>query len=235
MPTGFLGGLYAFARDGFELFFRRRPCPLDTLLPQLWRSNHTAIRKIPETIGAFDQSHYGRMIAPNVSFSTNVLSKITVRRRACIFCVPVLATAVAIAVTSNAATATAPQLVVRPVRATGVIRAVRSVTVLVPFIEGQGGNLSLATLAENGALVNTGDTLATFSTGQMSSNFCAMPRLNSKTSRARSKRKGGASQQRRKAHRRSPAGRGGPQESRNRKPQGPGSERHRSGENQVRS
>lgn len=50
----------------------------------------------------------------------------------------------------------------RPVRATGVIRAVNSVTVMVPRTEGQGGNLSLATIAENGAMVSPGDSLATF-------------------------------------------------------------------------
>jgi multidrug resistance efflux pump len=50
----------------------------------------------------------------------------------------------------------------RPVRATGTIRAVKSVTVMVPRIEGQGGNLTLATIAENGALVKVGDSLATF-------------------------------------------------------------------------
>ncbi|HKD10323.1 MAG TPA: efflux RND transporter periplasmic adaptor subunit [Bryobacteraceae bacterium] len=50
----------------------------------------------------------------------------------------------------------------RTVRATGTIRAVNSVTVLVPRIEGQGGNLSLATLAENGSMVSPGDSIATF-------------------------------------------------------------------------
>lgn len=54
--------------------------------------------------------------------------------------------------------ATAPH----PVRATGIIRAVHSVTVLVPRTEGQGGNLSLATIAENGTIVSPGDSLATF-------------------------------------------------------------------------
>jgi multidrug resistance efflux pump len=48
------------------------------------------------------------------------------------------------------------------VRATGIIRAVHSQTVLVPRIEGLGGNLTLATLAENGAMVAPGDVLATF-------------------------------------------------------------------------
>jgi HlyD family secretion protein len=48
------------------------------------------------------------------------------------------------------------------VRATGMIRAVHSQTVLVPRIEGLGGNLTLATLAENGSIVSPGDSLATF-------------------------------------------------------------------------
>lgn len=48
------------------------------------------------------------------------------------------------------------------VRATGIIRAVHSQTVLVPRIEGLGGNLTLAVLAENGAMVSPGDPLATF-------------------------------------------------------------------------
>ena len=107
------------------------------------------------------------MIAPNVSFSSNVLTETTVPRRASTLWVPILAMAVAViftsnAVTSNAATSHASPASVHPVRATGVIRAVNSVTVLVPLIEGQGGNLTLATLAENGALVNAGDSLATF-------------------------------------------------------------------------
>ena len=48
------------------------------------------------------------------------------------------------------------------VRATGVVRAVKSITVVVPRIEGQGGNLTLATLADNGVSVAPGATLATF-------------------------------------------------------------------------
>ena len=48
------------------------------------------------------------------------------------------------------------------VRATGIIRAIRSQTVLVPRIEGLGGNLTLAVLAENGALVEPGAPLAVF-------------------------------------------------------------------------
>lgn len=132
---------------------RRYPFQIDDFLPQLWCSNHTATREIPETIIASNQSHYGRVIAPNVSFGSNVLTETTVTRRACILLVPILAAA---------ATSTAPRRAAHPIRATGIIRAVNSVTVLVPFIEGQGGNLSLATLAENGALVNAGDSLATF-------------------------------------------------------------------------
>jgi multidrug resistance efflux pump len=50
----------------------------------------------------------------------------------------------------------------RSVRATGVVRAVNSIPVMVPRIEGQGGQLTLATLAENGATVAIGDSLATF-------------------------------------------------------------------------
>jgi HlyD family secretion protein len=50
----------------------------------------------------------------------------------------------------------------RHVRATGVIQAVRSYAVQVPKIEGQGGNLTLATLVENGVPVKPGDVLATF-------------------------------------------------------------------------
>ena len=51
---------------------------------------------------------------------------------------------------------------VRSVRATGVVRAVHSVMVQVPRIEGQGGNLTLATLIENGKVVPVGELLATF-------------------------------------------------------------------------
>src|SRR5258708_7948813 len=57
------------------------------------------------------------------------------------------------------AAATAPR---RSVRATGTIRAVKSVTIMVPRIEGQGGNLTLATISENGATVSLGESLATF-------------------------------------------------------------------------
>jgi hypothetical protein len=48
------------------------------------------------------------------------------------------------------------------VRATGMIRAVHSQTILVPRIEGVGGNQTIAALAENGSIVSPGDTLAMF-------------------------------------------------------------------------
>ncbi|HEY7336571.1 MAG TPA: efflux RND transporter periplasmic adaptor subunit [Bryobacteraceae bacterium] len=50
----------------------------------------------------------------------------------------------------------------RRVRATGTVRAVRSMLIQVPRIEGQGGNLTLATLVENGAKVPTGELIASF-------------------------------------------------------------------------
>jgi HlyD family secretion protein len=54
------------------------------------------------------------------------------------------------------------------VRATGVVRAVHSVMVQVPRIEGQGGNLTLAALIENGKVVPVGELLATFDrTGEL--------------------------------------------------------------------
>ena len=48
------------------------------------------------------------------------------------------------------------------VRATGMIRAVHSQTILVPRIEGVGGNQTIAAIADNGAMVSPGDTLAMF-------------------------------------------------------------------------
>jgi HlyD family secretion protein len=48
------------------------------------------------------------------------------------------------------------------VRATGTIRAVHSVLVQVPRIEGQGGNITLARLVPNGVIVKNGDLLAEF-------------------------------------------------------------------------
>jgi len=50
----------------------------------------------------------------------------------------------------------------RTVRATGLVRAVTSATVLVPRIEGLGGSLTLVTMVENGALLEKGAVIATF-------------------------------------------------------------------------
>jgi multidrug resistance efflux pump len=58
-----------------------------------------------------------------------------------------------------AATVAVPE---RAIRATGTIRAVQSISILVPRIEGQGGNLTLSSLAPNGVLVNVGDPIAAF-------------------------------------------------------------------------
>ena len=63
---------------------------------------------------------------------------------------------------TTAAVVCASDAAVHRVRATGVIQAVRSYAVQVPKIEGQGGNLTLATLVENGVAVKPGDVLATF-------------------------------------------------------------------------
>lgn len=48
------------------------------------------------------------------------------------------------------------------VRLTGTIQAVHSVYVLTPMVQGQGGNLTLTKLIENGATVRKGDLLAEF-------------------------------------------------------------------------
>jgi multidrug resistance efflux pump len=48
------------------------------------------------------------------------------------------------------------------VRATGLVQAVHAVTVQVPRIEGQGGNITLAKLVPNGVTVHQGDLLAEF-------------------------------------------------------------------------
>ncbi len=50
----------------------------------------------------------------------------------------------------------------RIVRVSGTVEAVRSVTVQVPFIQGQGGNVTLAKLVQNGVTVKPGDLLAEF-------------------------------------------------------------------------
>ena len=62
----------------------------------------------------------------------------------------------------GAAPSVAADSVAHRVRATGVIRAVHTVMVQVPRIEGQGGNLTLAALIENGKVVPAGELLATF-------------------------------------------------------------------------
>jgi multidrug resistance efflux pump len=69
---------------------------------------------------------------------------------------------VALAAILHAGADTAKPPLRHAVRATGTIRAVKSMTVMVPRIEGQGGNLTLATIAENGTTVKVGDSLATF-------------------------------------------------------------------------
>jgi multidrug efflux pump subunit AcrA (membrane-fusion protein) len=51
---------------------------------------------------------------------------------------------------------------VRHIRATGMVRAVHSYLVQVPRLGGQGGNVTLARLIKNGALVHEGDVLAEF-------------------------------------------------------------------------
>lgn len=50
----------------------------------------------------------------------------------------------------------------RAVRVTGTVQAVRSITVQVPSVAGQGGNLTLAKLVANGVAVDAGDLLAEF-------------------------------------------------------------------------
>jgi membrane fusion protein (multidrug efflux system) len=50
----------------------------------------------------------------------------------------------------------------RHVRATGMVRAVHTYLVQVPRLGGQGGNITLAKLIKNGALVHEGDVLAEF-------------------------------------------------------------------------
>jgi outer membrane protein TolC len=50
----------------------------------------------------------------------------------------------------------------RGVRATGVIRAVRSITIQVPRIAGLGGNLTLVSVIRNGTVVSSGDAIAGF-------------------------------------------------------------------------
>jgi HlyD family secretion protein len=59
---------------------------------------------------------------------------------------------------------------IREVRATGKVQAVRSFVVQTPNIPGQGGQLTLVRLAENGARVKEGDLLAEFDDTQQQDN-----------------------------------------------------------------
>jgi HlyD family secretion protein len=65
-------------------------------------------------------------------------------------------------VTAVAMLLAADQPAHRTVRATGVVRAVHSVSILVPRIAGLGGNLTLASLIHNGESVAEGDPIAAF-------------------------------------------------------------------------
>ncbi len=57
---------------------------------------------------------------------------------------------------------------VPPVRATGTLQAIHSLTVQVPMMQGQAGNLTLVKLVANGTSVRAGDLLAQFdSTSQI--------------------------------------------------------------------
>jgi HlyD family secretion protein len=67
-----------------------------------------------------------------------------------------------ISATSFAAPPATSDTPTRRVRATGVVRAVHSVMVQAPRIEGISGILTLATLIENGKVVTNGELLATF-------------------------------------------------------------------------
>jgi HlyD family secretion protein len=58
--------------------------------------------------------------------------------------------------------ADAPTQAPHRVRAAGTVRAVRSMLIQVPQIEGQGGNLTLATLIDNGTSVPEGEVIASF-------------------------------------------------------------------------
>src|SRR6267378_177729 len=58
----------------------------------------------------------------------------------------------------------------RPVRATGVIRAIHSITVQTPQIAGLNGRLTLTNLAPNGAKVAKGDIIAAFDRTQQMDN-----------------------------------------------------------------
>jgi HlyD family secretion protein len=58
----------------------------------------------------------------------------------------------------------------RQVRATGTVQAIRSISVQTPQIAGQGGRLTLTSLAPNGLMVKEGDILAEFDRTQQLDN-----------------------------------------------------------------
>src|SRR5271163_4474314 len=70
--------------------------------------------------------------------------------------------AIGVFLVTGAVSSTAADALRHSVRATGTVRAVHSLIVQVPRIEGLGGNLTLATLIENGSAVPAGDLVATF-------------------------------------------------------------------------
>ena len=66
--------------------------------------------------------------------------------------------------------ATEPPLEHRPVRATGTIHAIHSITIQTPQIAGLSGRLTLTNLAPNGAKVAKGDIIAAFDRTQQMDN-----------------------------------------------------------------
>src|SRR5579872_4613506 len=76
-------------------------------------------------------------------------------------------TAASIPPPDRAASAAAPS---REVRATGTVQAVHAFVVQTPYIAGQGGQLTLIHLVENGANVKEGDMLAEFDSAQQQDN-----------------------------------------------------------------
>ena len=50
----------------------------------------------------------------------------------------------------------------RVLRVTGIVQAVRSIELRVPLVEGQGGNVTLTRLVQNGARLQAGDLIAEF-------------------------------------------------------------------------
>src|SRR5260370_32510229 len=66
--------------------------------------------------------------------------------------------------------ATEPPPEHRPVRATGIIHAIHSITLQTPQIAGLSGRLTLTNLAPNGAKVSNGDIIAPFDRTQQMDN-----------------------------------------------------------------